>query len=304
MKALVSTYSSILLVDLETGLFNVVEEDRKWYYGITWDTQGKVYYNHSYLTDLDLTNGNSEDQQKGKVSANLRNPKSSESCLACPHQMIYHEGYVYVTNTGLNAIEKFSSDLTTRRTVRIGEELWDQVYKKKVGYHYNSVFIQDGLLYVVAHNWDNPSFVKALDLHTFKVVRRIDIPGTFWAHNVFVDNNSSIYVCNTKAGSLVEITSNDVVWQCQNPGHELTRGLAVTDNYIVVGKTPFNPDRASRGKKRDTNDHCAGLWVLDRSTFKLIKYINLPGHSSLGEVRVLNEVDYAHNGIILKESQL
>jgi glycosyltransferase involved in cell wall biosynthesis len=64
----------------------------------------------------------------------------------------------------------------------------------------------------------------------------------------------------------------------------LTRGLAATADYIVVGRSMLSP-RASRA------DSDGGLWLLDRRTLATLEKVVLEGSGAVREVRILDRVD-------------
>jgi len=148
----------------------------------------------------------------------------------------------------------------------------------------------------VCHNWGKPSLYLEYTWPSFQQVKKEEMKDVYWAHNVWATENN-IFVCNTKYGSLYDYKNKTVVWQ-GNRG--ITRGLAATDDFILVGNTASSRDR----KTRISNTKGAGIFILDRKTFKELDFVDLPDRAGVDEIRILDEKDYCHNGIILESDRL
>lgn len=107
--------------------------------------------------------------------------------------------------------------------------------------HFNSVFHFEGRNYVVAHNetqkTGRQSELYVLD-RALDLVERRSLNASN-AHNFFCDGKTELY-CASLEGTLRE-RQRDVVTV-----GSFTRGLAVSDDYILLGGTDFKAERADR----------------------------------------------------------
>jgi hypothetical protein len=98
-------------------------------------------------------------------------------------------------------------------------------------------------------------------------------------------------ICNSRNGSLLEVTSGDTIWQFDQD-QVMSRGLAVTDEYIFVGISQF-------GNRLERYWKTGGICVIDRKTFKMIDMVEIPGSGDIQEIRIIGEKDYCHNDQII-----
>ncbi len=86
------------------------------------------------------------------------------------------------------------------------------------------------------------------------------------SHNVFRDADGTLIVCDSDRGGLAAVSTGESLWW--SGANNLTRGLAVTDDVMIVGESAL-ADRA--GRKHSP----AGLWVVDRKSWKTLDFIAL-----------------------------
>lgn len=224
-----------------------------------------------------------KDYKSSEVGTITHGNNESNRFLSTPHQLVFSKDKTIVTNTGRNCLSLVGNNLS-HKNIWFEEAKWDRLGDDKCGSHFNSVFKTDDNLYVVGHNWDNPSKVVILNKY-YNVVGIHSQPNIRWAHNVWVDGDD-IIVCNSKEGQLADIKSGRIIWD----GKPIIRGLAVTDDFIVVGKSATDGSRKARKYSN------SGLYIIDRKTLKTVEYIELNGLGCVNEVRIIDEVDYAHFG--------
>lgn len=221
------------------------------------------------------------------------------------HQIHYQEGILYLASNFDDKVELFSP---INKQVVDSIDLKPNVStnpRKDTDYsHVNSVFSNGKNLYVVHHNWDNGSYIDVLDLN-FKVVRQIGDIG-IQNHNVCVIDET-LYTLSSWTTEIVRVNlkteerervkfdlENLPITDEQRENFRYLRGLAVTEDYLVIGIT------WSGGRdKRDTVQSFVGLF--DRETLKWLDVKELPATGQIREVRVIHERDYAHNGIEIPE---
>lgn len=274
MFLLISTPVHILLVDPSSGQTSTLRAVDGYYYGITYK-QGTLVLTHSagYL------------QYFNKEA----NPFQTSDHLLQPHQIEWVEDKVLVTNTGHNCLSVYDPYGNLCRDVYLNDITYDNKYEGKLGNHFNSVHKVDDQVFIVAHNYDKPSEVWELSWPELNVIDVKDTR-TSWAHNLWLGEWGMV-ICNSKNGSLYEVSSGENIWQSNENG-ALTRGLAVSDDHIFVGYS----SNTSREQRYWTD---GGIWIVDRRTLKTIEKIPLPGSGEVQEIRLVGMPDVCHNDQVI-----
>lgn len=290
---LVSTASTILLVDLTTRAVTPVEGDRTEYYGISWRPDGTdLILSHSGLDNRSLVDIASYAQsERGWISAGDR---SSGIFLSAPHQILcLPDGRIACTNTGRNAITIIDLDRPGLfQEARISAQRWDRLTPDDApGDHLNSVFEKNGRLYVIAHRFTKGSQLATLSLPDCKVLDVRSVGRMTGLHNIWVTEDGRKISCHSEAGNLIDLENNKVLWESGAPIY--TRGLAASADHILVGESLKTP-RISRSHSM------SGLWVLDRRTWQPSDYFCLGPYGVVHEVRLLDVPDEAHHGHIFQ----
>ena len=145
--------------------------------------------------------------------------------------------------------------------------------------HFNSVFCQDEHLYVVAHNYTQYSGKRSeiliLDKETFEVKKVMkDIGGC--AHNV-IAREGYFLVCDSMDG-LLKDQGNTV-----GKMGTFTRGLAMNDEYILVGGSMY-------GRRAERIGKDCFMYLLTHD-FRPVVEITLEEIGPMFEVRFLGK-DY------------
>ncbi len=287
MRLLVACPSWIFVVDSVTHEIEVVEHGRGEYYGISWDRIGNLCLSHSGLDNDNMVS--LEDYVNSEVGRLSLGAQTRNHCLSTPHQLVCHEEFVVVTNTGRNCLSVFRQKDLFYFQKWLNDERWDRLgAKNKVGQHFNSVTFYDGRLFVLAHNLDRNSFILELSWPDLELIRRIETTA-LWAHNIWPRENNELIVCNSKQGSLLEVKSNATVWSAQND-RTITRGLACARGQAFVGIS-----KISGRHERGTSD--GGIAVLNSTSLRQIDYIKLPHSGAVHEIRVLDAADSCHHGL-------
>lgn len=144
--------------------------------------------------------------------------------------------------------------------------------------HFNSIYKDDAYIYALAHNKSSStgrnSELYLLD-DKLNVVHILDTKCRN-AHNIFIDENYSI-ICDSYGGHVYNY--EDKVFESEY----FTRGLSVSDDYIIVGGSTVDFDRNTR-RLQDGK-----IFIFDRS-FNLIGEITIPGNS-ITEIRRTDAVE-------------
>jgi hypothetical protein len=150
--------------------------------------------------------------------------------------------------------------------------------------HINSIWFDNGYVYVVAHGMKDG--VPAIYRYLYPPRSKPDkaIPSIRGGH----------CVCKHR-GDLLTLGAGMVGWRGQpywldTNGTHILKGLAITDRVIYVGASRVIEDRGTRRK-----DQFGRILALDH-TLELWRSWDLDS-GPVNEVRVLDEPDYAHHGM-------
>jgi hypothetical protein len=270
MQLLISTPLHLLLLDPITRETSTIRSGDGYYYGIT-------VKNHQIV--LTHTGGYLQyfhDRTK---------PCMTVSNLVQPHQVEWIDDKVVVANTGRNCLSIFDAVGNFCEDVYLNSIHFDDKEKNRSGNHFNSVHREGDKIYVVAHNYDRPSEVWILSWPDLRVLNHIST-GAGWAHNIWIGEYGTV-ICDSKNGGLYEVSSDQTIWRSDRQP-VMTRGLAVSPDYIFIGRSLHN-----RRKERFWKD--GGVWILDRRTLRIVDDISLPGAGDVHEIRLIGSTDACHN---------
>lgn len=299
LKLLISCYSDIRFLDLsnqtckmffqpslEARQVNGEKLHTQW--GITW-SEKNVYLTNSALDlndkqllkasilELDI-HGNliREILPKGP----LRKDKF-DKVFSRPHQLQYYKGDLFLVDTGHNCIKIINCDTCQYRDFipfpgRFGSDID----------HINALSISDdNKLYVSALNGE--ACIYNIDGKDIKHLRNIRFTKNI--HNIFVLYDM-VCVQHSPGGTIIGEDGSRVL----NVG-AYNRGIVITNQYIVVGQSTVS----ERDRRGDCN-HIGQIMIFDKKTRVKIGQIILPQAGQVLEIRCLNQLDYAHNGIIFE----
>jgi hypothetical protein len=293
MKLLVACPRKLLLVDAQRAEVQLVEDHRPEYYGISWPPDGQALcLGHSGLENVSLSTWQSYmDSERGWVSwGTARGPSS----LSVAHQILWADNRILATNTGRNCLTVFRTDDWFYRHYWIDDHRWDRHGPDdSCGSHFNSLFLRDDQLYVVAHNHDRGSTIVRLAWPEMQLLG-IDRTPTLMAHNVWVTDEGQVIVCDSMRSTLVDASTGEVLWRCDVP-NVVTRGLAANEDHLFIGHSAIG-SRAER-TRRDGR-----VWIVERTTYKTVDSLRLPGSGNVHEIRLLDVPDLCHHGFPFRGS--
>jgi hypothetical protein len=278
MKLLLSTPLHLFLLDVETHHATLLRTGDGYYYGIT-SKENRVVLTHTggYLQYFD---------NRGVI----RTVKH----LLQPHQAEWVDNFILIANTGKNCISVFDEQGNFCRDVYLNHIKWDDKSKGRSGNHFNSVHRVGDRIYVVAHNYERPSEVWELAWPELEVLGS-KASQAAWAHNVWPGEHGLV-ICDSKHGSLYDLNSQTTIWRSSEES-VMTRGLAVSSEYIFVGSSMLN-------KRKDRYWKTGGVWVVDRTSLKTLDKITLPGAGDVHEIRLVDVPDACHNSEIISAKSL
>jgi len=278
MDLLISTPLQILLVDSSTGHSSIIRSGDGYYFGIT-SKDGTIVLTHS-AGYLQYFNGKTK-------------PIRTKDHIFNAHQIEWIDDRVVAANTGRNCLSVFDSNANWIRDVFFNEIRINNK-KKKIGNHFNSVHKIGNQIFVVSHNQGKPSEVWILTWPDLKIEETIK-SSAYWAHNIWY-GEYGLVICDSKHGNLYELTSSETIWKPDESGM-LTRGLAVSKDYIFVGHS-----KQSDNKER----YWTTSWVsiIDRKTLHTIEKLVFPGSGQLLDIRLIDCVDECHNDQIINIEDL
>jgi len=115
--------------------------------------------------------------------------------------------------------------------------------------HFNSLFKHKNKIFLIAHNetkkTNKSSEIFSLNSFTLKTLDRQKIDGSN-CHNIYIDNENKMF-CKSHEGTL-NINEKDVI----SHKNIFTRGLSVSDKYIILGGSDIQPNRL---KRKETNGY-------------------------------------------------
>lgn len=274
MQVVVTSRHAVTLVDLETGHKEVLRRNPKGqlYYGITWSA------NHIYLAGRRLQEKTCYIEVLDKAFNTLDIQLDGRNMTKDVHQLYYDPTLdaVYITATGVNVVVawSFTKQQMVRRLV--------PTRRGKDTEHLNSVFVHGGYTYITAHAWGKSK------VYTFKgnKLHHTYTDMGMQSHNVYVTPTKEVMVLSSNTGHLVT-NKRKVTLPNQYP-----RGLAVTEDHYIIGKSMFSKNRETRYAIRDS-----AVQVYDHA-FNLLDTIDL-NEGMIFEVRGIDFTDLAHNHLLL-----
>jgi hypothetical protein len=287
MKLLVACPRKLLLVDCTSSDVQLVETHRGEYYGISWTEDGRsLCLGHSGVENASLSTLETYmDSEWGWISyGEVQGP----AALSATHQVWCAGDRVIATNTGRNCLTIFRTDDWFYRHYWLDDVRWDRKGREDLcGSHFNSVFLQDDVLYVVAHNHNRGSSLIRLAWPEMRILSTHRTT-TLMAHNVWATSDGELIVCDSMRGTIVDVAADRILWQCEIP-NVVTRGLASNGEYVFVGHSAI-------GTREARVNRDGRIWVIDRMSWKTVDSILLPGSGNVHDLRIVDEPDLCHHG--------
>ena len=203
------------------------------------------------------------------------------------HQIDFIDDDLYVINTYNNSILIYKN-IASKKNI-FWSEFDEQIFpngelkygRESSNYnHFNSLYKFNEDLLVVAHNETYKTRKKSeifqLDINSYKTKNISEIDGSS-CHNIFKDDIREI-ICKSLESTLTinnkdYFISNDI----------LTRGLAITNKYILVGGSDF-------AFKRELRNHTNGYVYIFNNSMDLIESIKI-NNTQIHELLIISEVD-------------
>lgn len=256
-----------------------LEDGNAHFNGITWDEhfiyiagcKNTKYGYYTYLKDF-------------KVLGFVDNLDLHET-----HQIIKIKGTLYFVNTGLNRIEILDGDNNISHK-SFNESTCDIDHLNGIWYKDDRFYISEFRHKQKDENGEQPSVVRICDgeLNLLETIE-IGLP----IHNVYIKNNKMYNLVSREAGlSVIDLETRQKYFihlpQLQGM---LIRGLARSKNYWYIGASHWETER----NKRHVGDGV--ILVLDNN-FYPIEQIVMPNVGPICDIRIIDELDLAHNGVM------
>jgi hypothetical protein len=295
LHVLVSTPGFIICHDTNSAKSEILESGRGNYYGITWNQTGsQLVLCHSgvdHLSFVDLATYATSEQGYLTIGG-----QKTWQFLSAPHQILWVDDMIVITNTGRNALVKLNPRDHSIVQHRYDAILWDRLSSTSFdGAHLNSLYRKGDTLYAVAHNFNKGSYILELDWPSLQEKGRRGVRNATGIHNLWIDESGRFIVCDSNKGALIDANTAETLWS--NTGGGFTRGLAATDGIILVGHSENSP-RADRSSSE------SGLWILDRRDFRVLDYQYFGHFGAVQDVRIVDEPDLCHHGNTLSVEAL
>lgn len=236
-------------------------------YGLTWNEQD-IFYSENVNTTMIRT---------------LEGHDCGFEGLDNTHQILWHRGKLYVTNTSQDRVIS-----------------WDGKHHKEIAfkpgrsdaYHINSLWCRGPCLYVLESGLTGsfPPVIRVLE--NDEVVDSIILERNHLLHNIYIENDF-LYGCYKTIEPMSGIykTSLKTRKMEKKPmgSDAFMRGLARTSKYFYFGMSLSEPR-----EKRGIGDSTV---LIMYKNFKIKDEIVLKDTGALCDIRIIDEPDLAHNGI-------
>jgi len=259
------------------GSFTCVldEQGDQDYYGITWSSD-TLYCSSPY------------NLYRFDKSSNMQKTPLKDKSVGDIHQILYHGGVLYLTNTEYNSIDMLDPVTLERVDVL---EVGDQ--RRDIN-HINSLFFKNNKLYACFHN-NNTSNADIVEYTDKKQTRKLSDLGRM-NHNIYIDDSNTLFNLDSKNGCVVKINldkpalRDKINFRQKAETYNFGRGFAKTKDLFLIGVSHW-------AKKRKERESTRGFVIVFDNDFNLIEKISLPVDAQVKDIRVTSEPDLAHNEI-------
>ena len=275
---LVTTSTAVLLV--EGGRSRAVHTGEGIYFGLTWD-RDFVYV----LCRNNLAHGRLRRLFGYRVTMEVLDKSFRRvDSIPCPsihdpHQAIERQGSIYVANTGRDRIEVYRDGAFSSI---------DWTGEGKDVHHINTVWFDDTSFYALENNKQEQSIARVFD---FDWRATHDIPLGLGAHNI-LRQGQTLVVCSSLDRAMLRYDlDEEATAQFSLLGKNwLPRGLS-------KGKDRFHIGLSAEGTRSERHGGMPGKLICTDEEFEIIDTIDLEGAGQVNEVRLISELDAAHNGV-------
>lgn len=269
MRVMVSSRFAVQVVDIETGQVESLPLDYNYpYFGITWNTD------HLFLARRWYDRLGADVQVFGTSLNLIDTIMGGHPDMANVHQIQWWDNALFVCCPNRPETERGAVLI-----YRDGEIRTWYPFEELDMFGVNSIFFEPGKVFLIAHN-RGPSYLLKFSYPGLKPTWRCQIGNE--AHNVARWKEQLVIL--DSHGSCARFVEGKSV-----PLEGYPRGLAISDENIVIGQSYHISDREKRLQDKE-----GGLIILNHQ-WERQSYINLnQGH--VYDVRFLDVPDYAHHG--------
>ena len=275
---LVTTSTAVLLVDGNGP--KTIHTGCGIYFGLTWDRDfiyilcrnnlghGKLRRIFGYTVTIEIL-----DKTFRQVDS-VRCPSIHD-----PHQAIARNRSIYVANTGRDRIEIYNNNSFSSIN-------WTG--EQKDVHHINTIGFDESFFYVLENNKQQRSMVKMFDLNWQPVQ---DVSLGLGAHNIF-RQAQALYVCSSLDRAMVryDLDTKEITEFPLLGRKWLPRGLAKGNNRFYIGLS-------AEGTRQERHGRLPGKLISTNEDFEIIDTTDLEGAGQVNEVRLISELDAAHNEV-------
>jgi len=196
-----------------------------------------------------------------------------------PHQAIARNRSIYVANTGRDRIEIYNNNSFSSIN-------WTG--EQKDVHHINTIGFDESFFYVLENNKQQRSMVKMFDLNWQPVQ---DVSLGLGAHNIF-RQAQALYVCSSLDRAMVryDLDTKEITEFPLLGRKWLPRGLAKGNNRFYIGLS-------AEGTRQERHGRLPGKLISTNKDFEIIDTTDLEGAGQVNEVRLISELDAAHNEV-------
>jgi hypothetical protein len=196
---------------------------------------------------------------------------------------------VYITNTDYNRIE-----IWDQTTGDFGS--FNYTGTEKNLNHLNTIYRHGNFLYICEHNGKREYKTRIKKINeNFEVVDSYEIGNE--GHDIYIENNL-LYSCMSLDRTLViyDMDTHNIIEEKEfhlpyRNFRDYPRGLAVGKDYMVIGHSCW-------GTPLERKDDRAGyITIINKKSLEIVDTIRLPRVNQIFSIRLMSELDQAHNGI-------
>lgn len=270
-------------ISMKTGLIVLNLDDESMYKVYDNSCYGFTYNNKGYFLKTNDKDVNDRCILVMDKNFNILHQISDKQDYISPgHQMQYHRNKLWLASPGE---EQYQNNIYIYDLLNNTCKIWCPIRDKR-RLHYNSLFFRNDNLFILAHNYkSNPGYVFVFDYKNKKIISTIELQHGC-GHNIFCINGK-LLSCDSKHSSIIDVGSGDIILDTVVNGGDFLRGVALNDDYLFVGSSQW-----ADGDHR----YCStsNLLIYDVKTLDFIKKIEFFRMGGIHDVRILNDVDYAH----------
>jgi len=276
----IGSFRACLVVDTETGNIRPIKRGRCW--GIAWNEKNLFVA-----------------EWKGKKAAinvfdlNLALIKTvyppEDMPLTAPHQIYWFDGYLWITNTQYDYIQKWNGNINNPKW-----EIWRPVgllqYYNTKGrgnnyVHLNSVWYdyKTKRMSILCHNNKSGSFLQQYSYPFLGLKDQINNVGS-GSHNIWREYGRLV-VCSSNEGVIKYADSEEVL--LHTGGYP--RGVVVASDFRVIGISANIPLG-----RRDRESTDGEIRVYDKEWKNLEMTLPLKGFGQIYDIRMLLDSDRAN----------